>query len=114
MEIAARGGDRGVPERLLHKVDGCAPVEAVAGVGIADGRCTLRAVQQSALVLLLQHTPELTFPAALTSQPFSSTCLTAKVLSVIHHRPLALSSARGFLILCLCAFAAALWRTRYS
>jgi hypothetical protein len=36
MEVAARGGDRGVPERLLHQVDGCAPIQTVAGVGMAQ------------------------------------------------------------------------------
>ena len=66
-------------EGLLDEVDGRTPVKAVARVGMVDGRCTLIAVRQSALVLLLQHTPELLFPAALTGQPFSSTCLAAKV-----------------------------------
>jgi len=32
MEISARGGHRGMPERGLHEVDGRAPVEAVVGV----------------------------------------------------------------------------------
>jgi hypothetical protein len=36
MEVAARGGDRGVPERLLRQVDGRAPVEAVARMSIAQ------------------------------------------------------------------------------
>ena len=36
MQVLARGGHRGVPERLLRKVNGRAPVEAVAGVGMAQ------------------------------------------------------------------------------
>jgi hypothetical protein len=36
MEVAARGGHGGVPERLLDKMDGCALVEAVARVGMAQ------------------------------------------------------------------------------
>jgi hypothetical protein len=32
---AARGGHGGVPERLLHEMDGRTPVEAVAGMGVA-------------------------------------------------------------------------------
>ena len=35
MQIAARGGDRGVPERGLHEVDRRAPVEAVARMSMA-------------------------------------------------------------------------------
>ena len=36
MQVAARGGDRGVPEGLLHQADGSTAVEAVAGVGMAQ------------------------------------------------------------------------------
>src|SRR3982751_153435 len=36
MKIPARGGHRGVPEGLLHEVDGCSAIEAVAGVGVAQ------------------------------------------------------------------------------
>jgi hypothetical protein len=36
MEVAARGGHGGVPERLLDQVDGRTPVEAVAGVRMAQ------------------------------------------------------------------------------
>jgi len=59
VQVPACGGHGGVPKGLLHQVDGRTPVEAVAGVGMTDELCTLRAVRQSALVLLLQHTPEL-------------------------------------------------------
>ena len=36
MEVAARGGHRGMAERLLQEMDGCVPVEAVAGVSVAQ------------------------------------------------------------------------------
>ena len=38
VQVAAHGGDRGVPERLLDEVDECTPVEAVAGVGVAQSK----------------------------------------------------------------------------
>ena len=36
VQVAARGGDRGVPEGSLHEVDGRAAVEAMAGVRMAQ------------------------------------------------------------------------------
>ena len=36
MQVAPRGGHRGVAERGLHQVDGRAAVEAVAGVRMAE------------------------------------------------------------------------------
>jgi len=36
VQVATCGGDRGVPKRLLDEVDGCAPVEAVARMDMAE------------------------------------------------------------------------------
>jgi hypothetical protein len=36
MQVAARGGHRGVPKGLLHQVDGRAPVETVARMSMAQ------------------------------------------------------------------------------
>ena len=36
MQVAAYGGGSGVLERLLHEVDGRAPIQAMAGVGMAQ------------------------------------------------------------------------------
>ena len=38
MEVAARGGHRGVPERGLHEVDGRAPIQAVALMSMSGPR----------------------------------------------------------------------------
>ena len=36
MEVVARGGHRGVAERGLYEVDGCASVEAVARMRVTE------------------------------------------------------------------------------
>ena len=114
MEVAARGGDRGVAERLLEEVDGRAPVEAVAGVGMADGGCTLKdRTAERACVASSAH-PGTVLLAALTGHPFSSTSLTAKVYQWSTIAPWRSPAPGGFYVLSLCAFAAGLWRTCYS
>jgi hypothetical protein len=45
MEVAARGGDRGTAEGLLHQVDGRTPVEAVARIG----SCSQRSMEMPAI-----------------------------------------------------------------
>jgi len=42
VQVPACGGDRSVPEGLLHRVDGRTPVEAVARVGMAQSKGVLR------------------------------------------------------------------------